>query len=100
MNTVSSQIHFNIGIKQIFLNFIITIFKKTLLYSFEFRLVTLLRTNKKMFDVSVNHNNSVVSEPNSYSRQINLHLTYSFQQHQQHKTSPIYIPQHTGESEI
>lgn len=45
---------------------------------------------------SMNHNNSVVSEPNSYSRQINLHLTYSFQQHQQHKTSPIYIPQHTG----
>lgn len=69
------------------------------MYSFKFRHITLLRTNK-IFGISVNHNNGVVSEPNNYSRQINLHLTYSFQQHQQHKTSPIYIPQHTGESEI
>ncbi len=48
------------------------------------------------FSFLVTHSNGTVSEANNYSRQINLHLTYSFQQHQQHKTSPIYIPQHTG----
>lgn len=48
------------------------------------------------------HGNVIMSEANNFSRQINLHLTYSFQQqhqsqHQQnsHKntSSPIYLPQ-------
>ncbi|XP_065220599.1 LIM/homeobox protein Awh isoform X2 [Planococcus citri] len=45
---------------------------------------------------SMSNNNGGLSESNNYSRQINLQLTYSFQHQQQHKTSPIYIPQHTA----